>query len=390
MKRFIGILLLSALCYCLLGCASPEDVQTDGQGGQGYIFGSDDQYGFMNGGRIFAQAQEYYYFMAYQDSYLFSLNRQTEDVAPVCNKADCLHQGQQGNAACNAYFGAGVHIKCYEGQVYLLDPKHIGDASSEKAFAAPRPTILKVHADGTGYEKLVTLEDYAESFVLHRGYLYVPYTTANSASPGQEGIYGLLRYDLSDLDAPPTKVIDKQGSFRMSWLAAKGTWLFITFSGEEVDSKYGIAVDLKTLDTYDFTPTSAIFALLHDTDIEEDALLNTEAITALAQQSGLLKYWEDGRQWYIPFSNSEYIVFDTFLDDREQRFLRIFDKQMHQLNEIPISPRCGNTIGLNEEYLFYQGDANDYGGITPILCIPVSELAQQGVQPRVFFIEGET
>ncbi|MDY6352660.1 MAG: hypothetical protein SPL57_06425 [Lachnospiraceae bacterium] len=105
-------------------------------------------------------------------SYIYKYDIKNKKNAPLCNKANCLHDTEKDPARykeCNAFFPyrntesfSGI---AYEnGYIYLVDPGFYGNGNNTR--------IIRISKDGSEREILHTFSSQYMNFILHRGYFY--------------------------------------------------------------------------------------------------------------------------------------------------------------------------------------------------------------------------
>lgn len=167
-KNFKSLLIVLITCMIATGCNSSKEYSEE------YNYETDDQYSYMTSVTSWKKVQsdgngQYILF----NNYIYYYNNDTKDFAPLCNKANCLHDREtdeyiQNN--CNAYVDRTInsdendfndslydYIQYYEGNVYYV----IGDS----LFAVSSDGATKKKVFSTGDEAIV-------SWLLHKGNLY--------------------------------------------------------------------------------------------------------------------------------------------------------------------------------------------------------------------------
>ena len=120
--------------------------------GDDYIEGSDYQYMLdnqLNSGCTKARGENGYFFL--QGHYIYYLDDNTHSLVALCNKADCLHNGETDSdrySDCNAYLEVGADTIAYcNGYLYVLDS------------ADSNPVLYRIKEDGSKREVVKKWEE---------------------------------------------------------------------------------------------------------------------------------------------------------------------------------------------------------------------------------------
>ncbi len=135
---------LTAGLFLLSACGKTEEKDTDGAAApmESDMLGADFEYQFV------AESENGYYFwerISQDNLYprLMFMDKESGRVVPLCNRPDCVHEGEE----CNAYFrgqhddGGGVHkeyLQYYDGNLYAV-------GLSEDAYVS----LFRIKADGS-------------------------------------------------------------------------------------------------------------------------------------------------------------------------------------------------------------------------------------------------
>ena len=162
---FCAAILLAVLCAA---CKAKELPDT-------YVEGSDYQYMQMEDGLRFtltrAQGGKGMYFL--HGDYIYFLDKETNTILPLCNKADCLHDQETDSEKyvyCNACmlpsngFPTGeLGISYCNGVLYCLD----------RGFGSRSPILYRISEDGSNREEIYEWENcQVNEWLIHRNVLY--------------------------------------------------------------------------------------------------------------------------------------------------------------------------------------------------------------------------
>ncbi|MBD5467410.1 MAG: hypothetical protein HDR21_04560 [Lachnospiraceae bacterium] len=142
---------LTAGAFLLSACGKTEEKDTDGAAApmESDMVGADFEYQFV------AKAENGYYFwerISPDNLYprMMFMDKESGRVVPLCNRPDCVHEGE----GCNAYFreqhddGGGVdkqYLQYYEGNLYAV-------GLSEDAYVS----LFRIKADGSAEWEIST------------------------------------------------------------------------------------------------------------------------------------------------------------------------------------------------------------------------------------------
>lgn len=171
MRQKWGILLcvISAIGVLASGCDSTKKNANTNE----YVEGSDFQYmqegnGMSSGGGNVQKGKNGYYFLT--ADYLYYLEDGTNNLIPLCGKADCLHDKEtddEKKEECNAYapgMGNSAHTLSYcNGYLYYI-----------RQEISERETLYRVSEDGSQKEMLYQWEEdtMITYWSVHRDVLY--------------------------------------------------------------------------------------------------------------------------------------------------------------------------------------------------------------------------
>lgn len=195
MKRTLSIILIIAAFVGLTGCERSDL-------GNSYNEGTDHQFVYddpFNTESVQAKGKDGYFF--YYNMYLYYLDAKTQELVPLCNKANCLHDAETDHERideCNAYVGTAggtrhssdVGISYYDGYLYFIT-HNIADGT----------WLQRIREDGSGREKVFDFDKcIVYGWCTHRGTLY--YSEQTYGSGGET--LSIKRLPLSGRKIPET------------------------------------------------------------------------------------------------------------------------------------------------------------------------------------------
>ena len=246
MKKRMICLSASVFLLALSGCGKENLPNT-------YIEGSDFQY--MRQGdtdwepRMQRGAKGYYF---RQGEFVYYLDEGTDELLPLCSKADCLHDreiDQERKEACNAYlhysefssiYSKGV-IYC-DGYLYCLTDQGFLD---EKA-------LYRLSEDGSRKEQVYSWSGVGiEEWIVHRGVFYYSEHYYTYDEEGEmEGHFALKALSLTDAIKEPETIYALQEEnvsyLGIDWPTAYGNYLYFIVRGSEDDGGDALAPYYKT------------------------------------------------------------------------------------------------------------------------------------------------
>lgn len=171
MKK-IAILLLLVILASSVGCTkdSKPAATNTGTGNKDY------QYSFCNipTGDIPVQKGDGGYYFNW-NSYLYFIDENTLKIAPLCNKANCLHDKERDDYSdvdeCNAYLLDSLGNTDY----FYIDDK-LYTLKDESYFEGKKliviNSIYESNPDRTESKKIFTIRDEIVYWIMHRGMIY--------------------------------------------------------------------------------------------------------------------------------------------------------------------------------------------------------------------------
>lgn len=176
----------------------------------------------------------YYFTMG---DFLFFMDGETKEIAPVCSRPDCRHENESDSSLvwqCNAHLGSfnSKFLQVYEESLYCLSSGGQGEDGKLDISASSR--LLKVALDGTAHEFLCPMPLNLEFTAIHRGYLYYAYYSADGST------LGVYRKKMTQLDEEAEAVLEMSKTTLGSILLL-GSHLYMDCS---TDSEIGVLYDV--------------------------------------------------------------------------------------------------------------------------------------------------
>lgn len=170
----------------------------------------------------------YYFTMG---DFLFFMDGETKEIAPVCSRPDCRHENESDQSLvwqCNAYVGTfhSRFLQVYEGNLYCLSSGGQGEDGKLDISASSR--LLKVALDGTAHEFLCPMPQNLEFTAIHRGYLYYAYYSADGST------LGVYRKKMTQLNEEAESILEIPNAFSSVFLPY-GTHLYMYFATDDED-----------------------------------------------------------------------------------------------------------------------------------------------------------
>ena len=374
MKKLFSIgIVLSLLLALLTGCQSPGPEQDLGDK---FILGEDNQY-YYRMSRILAspmvESEESIYIV--KDGYIYSKNKKTGEIVPLCNKPDCMHDDSEfndnGSSNCNAYVGVAWALDYYHNKLYFMT-----------AFSE----LYEMDKSGTTRTKLMQLKEDPFAAMLHRGYLYLSFTSSDglpdeyTEEEKKELSYRVDRYRIDQWDGKPETIYEKKGAYgQINVMFAYGNQIYMPLAA--APGEYGTIVYDILEKTASFHPEIRGYAapvdgkLLHyvPSDVPETGGLTREERNAIEEkqmavlsdlQGNLIQETEIPMTYSSLFSNSTLIAADNESsagyggDPTEvpgERKIRFYDTDAKLIREIKLEQEnLRSVIGMNEDFLIYS------------------------------------
>ncbi len=396
-KKFTAILLMIIVLLSVVGCGK-EDL------GDSYIQGSDYQYMFKS---LFyntkARGEDGYFFL--QGHYIYYLDDKTQQLVPLCNKADCLHNAETDESRyeeCNAYvnnslLGGEVGIAYCNGYLYFIEE----ESDAEGDFQ----TLYRIKEDGSQKEKVHKWDNApVEQWCIHRDVLYFvehTYTTEKTETAVQKAIekYAVKQLNLKGFGKKKAETIYETEAgitvYSVSNLEAYGNYVYFAVHGATTEDTSGITDDnyldyfyfkhmvcqiqtgdVEELKVPDQEPgvmvenvtfwQNRILMSVYDTRKE----LNDTTTSYIADLDGSnveifkenevqgKKYFSDGKYLYI--SNSPLVIRGV----EEKQTYEVYDSEGNLVDVFGMPFQTGGDpeIGMEDGlYLFMGSDENEAG-----------------------------
>ena len=374
MKKLFSVgLVLSLLLALLTSCQSPGPEQDLGDK---FILGEDNQYYYRMSrilGSPMAESEESIYIV--KGRYIYSKNKKTGEIIPLCNKPDCMHDDSEfndnGSSNCNAYVGVAWALDYYHNKLYFMT-----------AFSE----LYEMDKSGTTRTKLMQLKEDPFAAMLHRGYLYLSFTSSDglpdeyTEEEKKELSYRVDRYRIDQWDGKPETIYEKKGAYgQINVMFAYGNQIYMPLAA--APGEYGTIVYDILEKTASFHPEIRGYAvpidgkLLHyvPSDVPETGGLTQEEMNAIEEklmavlsdlQGNLIQETEIPMTYSSLFSNSTLIAADNESsagyggDPTEvpgERKIRFYDTDAKLIREIKLEQEnLRSVIGMNEDFLIYS------------------------------------
>ena len=373
MKKLLSIgVILSLLLAMLTGCQSPGPEQDLGDK---FILGEDNQY-YYRMSRILAspmvESEESIYIV--KGGYIYSKDKKTGEIIPLCNKPDCMHDDSEfnddGSSNCNAYVGVALAFEYYHNKLYFIT-----------AFRE----LYEMDKSGTTRKRLMQWKEYPYAAIIHRGYLYLSFFNTNAlpdeyTEEGKKGLfYRVDRYRIDHWDGKPETIYEKKDAYgQINVMFAYGNQVYMSLDISEEDGMIVYDILEKTAS---FHPEIQGYAvpidgkLLHyvPSDVPETGGLTQEEMNAIEEklmavlsdlQGNLIQETEIPMTYSSLFSNSTLIAADNESsagyggDPTEvpgERKIRFYDTDAKLIREIKLEQEnLRSVIGMNEDFLIYS------------------------------------
>ena len=407
MKKLFSIgIVLSLLLALLTGCQSPGPEQDLGDK---FILGEDNQY-YYRMSRILAspmvESEESIYIV--KDGYIYSKNKKTGEIVPLCNKPDCMHDDSEfndnGSSNCNAYVGVAWALDYYHNKLYFMT-----------AFSE----LYEMDKSGTTRTKLMQLKEDPFAAMLHRGYLYLSFTSSDglpdeyTEEEKKELSYRVDRYRIDQWDGKPETIYEKKGAYgQINVMFAYGNQIYMPLAA--APGEYGTIVYDILEKTASFHPEIRGYAapvdgkLLHyvPSDVPETGGLTREERNAIEEkqmavlsdlQGNLIQETEIPMTYSSLFSNSTLIAADNESsagyggDPTEvpgERKIRFYDTNAKLIREIKLEQEnLRSVIGMNEDFLIYS--VKNKQNQLDLWSIDLHKLDDPNLKGEPFFVSEE-
>lgn len=181
----------------------------------------------------------YYFTMG---DFLFFMDGETKEIAPVCSRPDCRHENESDSSLvwqCNAHLGSfnSKFLQVYEGDLYCLSSG--GQGEDGKLDISASSKLLKVALDGTAHEFLCPMPLNLEFTAIHRGYLYYACYSADRST------LGVYRKKMSQLEEAVETVLEMPKT-TLETILMLGSQLYVNcYTDSEIGILYSIDLNSK-------------------------------------------------------------------------------------------------------------------------------------------------
>lgn len=238
------LVMLAGVC----GCGSKKETRDT------YVEGSDFQYQYIDNsaGQLQQHGKEGEFFL--RGSFLYYVEKKTNQVVPLCNKADCLHDEEtdlEQMQECHAFVGymdfdpenlnanIDYSIAYSDGFVYFLQRRDL----TEPPYVDQ--VLWRFREDGSGKEEVYHWEEEVVcNWIIHRNALYyieqsyhVPKGVESDAEPEQYFVLRELALDGKKESKTIYEPEKNQHTIGMDSLQAYGNHVYFLLATEEIDTK---------------------------------------------------------------------------------------------------------------------------------------------------------
>ncbi len=357
MKKFFSkiiVLLLIVILFSFSGCSSSKNEVNINQNSEVYLANEDYQ-NYIDSFSTFAKVDNGYYFTT--DLKLYFYDTEKNQAYPVCNKANCEHQGSE----CTAYlsplkFYVGMRLSYYDNAVYILGYEQDG--------AVRHNYMYQISLDNFKIKKVAYLFDssgqISTMFMIHRGYIYFVFGEA----PMKESTATLYRTRLGDTSKDASEAIyefDGIGA-NIYGLSAYGNNLFFMSAFYEDAEGNGYKSVLNYMDIHTFNggqiPERKYSHIADEGKVyygkDEKTVecydLKTKETTFFCNINGPCYISADSN--YIYFDNQSKMYLDERFMDRK---IYVYDKSGNYITEIvPKNPKDDCYFGGDDVMIFKE------------------------------------
>ena len=387
MKRLFNkiiILLLIAILFSFSSCSSNKINANINQNSEKYIANEDYQ-NYIDSFSTFAKVDNGYYFIT--DLKLYFYDTEANQAYPVCNKANCKHQGSE----CTAYlsplkFYVGMRLNYYDNAIYILGYEQDGTTRHNYMY--------QISLDNFKIKKASYLFDssgqISTMFMIHRGYVYF----VHGEAPMKETTATLYRAKLGDTSSDASEAIyefDGIGA-NIYGLSAYGNNLFFMTAFYEDAEGNGYKSILNYMDIHTFKgcqiPEREYSHIADEGQVyyEKDERtvecydLKTKKTTFLCYVDGPCYISADSN--YLYFDNQSKMYLDKSFNDRK---IFVYDKNGNYVTEItPKNPKDDCYFGGDDIMIFKEvavtGEAIEAEGAKNYYILDKSQLTSQDRQ----------
>jgi len=189
-SKYIVVLVLITL---VTACDKSGDINKEQTN---FINNRDSQFYYNTSPEIpMADSEDAYYFINGNNmSYIYYMDKKSNDVLPLCSKLECEHDSVDCDACLGSY-GENqknrsiLFLKYYEDELYYV-------YSEVQEEGGDTIVLCKMELDGTRQKELYAFSEYVLDIALHRGYVY--FTTNDFATlPGTDSLSTATFYRMS-------------------------------------------------------------------------------------------------------------------------------------------------------------------------------------------------
>lgn len=351
-----------------------------------FVLGEDYQYYFyLSGirGTPLAESEDEYYFIR-DGEYICSKNKKTGKIVPLCSKWGCSH----GSSNCSAYVGLSHTLNYYHGKLY---------------FYACDSRIYEMDSSSGLRKELLCLQENPSFMMVHRGYLYLSFTDYQmeekqyTEEQMKKMCYRAERYRLDPWDGKPEIVYEKKGEFgRIRAMFAYGNWAYFIVSGsaeiviydllDHTQTKIPDTIGCPAIINGNLLYFKTVKEQQDDMDQEEKVEQKRKNRMVLAKPDGTpIRETEDVETYGYLYGGSQLLAIDdsdnlTFFYFPEPG-IRLYDKDMNLIREIKTKNRDMPSLGMNEDYFFYENRADNV-----LWVIDLHKLDDPNLKGEPFFV----
>lgn len=387
MMKKISILLLLALLASSVGCNKVTEYTTENS----YVENQDYQYSFsdLSTGNITVQKGNNGYYFS-MNNFLYFFDEGTLKVAPLCNKANCLHDketDQSRMAECNAYLFDNLLNTdfCFIGnKLYKL----IDESYFEGNKLVVINSIYEEQPDGTHSKKIFSINRQIKRWIMHRGMIYYTTDTNNNVEC----------YSLADKNTKVCFNLDTIELYNpeLSNMIAYGNNMYYCVSGYKDEKEFNDmqnGADISPLEcificTLDGEEKYTLYSNLSRNGIvfqgfSDGNMLYTDADydkriknLYLLNQNGIstkLNYtFKNIFDFYYADDTFIYIRSGNTIDDIKRNEYDVYDKSENLITSIDFPDGFSNKFFIGDnKYLFYLQDSEE--GVN-LFCIDKENL----------------
>lgn len=309
----------------------------------------------------------YYFTMG---DFLFFMDGETKEIAPVCSRPDCRHENESDENLvwkCNAHVGTfhSKFLQVYEGNIYCLSSGGQGEDGKLDISASSR--LLKVALDGTAHEFLCPMPLNLEFTAIHRGYLYYAYDSADGST------LGVYRKKMTQLDEDAETVLEMPKT-TLETVLLLGSQLYVNcYTDSEIGILYDIDLNSKEVSRiegqYGLVGVVQNNLLLTEVESEDERIFGvydrktdtyTRRFTVPSRDESFAypEYASDGTYLYQfrrPVDFFDYMGTEAYDPDIGNLTMAVYDMEGKQIDRVDL-PNLSAAISFapgDEEYGFF-------------------------------------